>query len=535
MENAIGEMKTGNSLWQWLGLAAILLFAAWMRYNLVDVPLERDEGEYAYGGQLLLQGIPPYSQLYNMKLPGIYAVYAAIISVFGATHAGIHFGLLVANILAGIFLFLLTRELAGVVSGLVATACFAIISIGQPVQGIFANSEHFVIVPMLAGFFLLAKSRKGGACSLFFAGFLLGLSFIIKQHGALFIAGAGIYLVIDYFLEKPFGLGRFFQRISLFSLGVFLPYITTCLLFIWAGLFDKFWFWTIEYATAYTSQVAWHGAINNLKFRVAEIFSVSPSIWLLVALGIPALFLTLKTRKNSLFIIVFVVFSLLAICPGLFFRPHYFVLLLPAAAMLAGISAGFLVNQKKWPKSAGIVITTFVIVLVSLSHSIYKQRDFLFKMSPDQIVRATYWPNPFIESLPIAKFIKEHSDPTDKIAVIGSEPQIYFYADRQSASGYIYMYPLMELHDFASEMQRELIKEVEAADPEFLVFVRINFSWLQRTGSSTLIYDWFQGYKQNYKRVGLIEIFSKASTYYWQPNVKWPPTSPYWIEVLKRK
>lgn len=36
-------------------------------------PLERDEGEYAYAGQLMLQGIPPYQLAYNMKLPGTYA------------------------------------------------------------------------------------------------------------------------------------------------------------------------------------------------------------------------------------------------------------------------------------------------------------------------------------------------------------------------------------------------------------------------------------------------------------------------------
>jgi hypothetical protein len=46
--------------------------AAALRLRLLDVPLDRDEGEYAYIGQLLLQGIPPYAQAYNFKLPGIY-------------------------------------------------------------------------------------------------------------------------------------------------------------------------------------------------------------------------------------------------------------------------------------------------------------------------------------------------------------------------------------------------------------------------------------------------------------------------------
>ena len=42
-------------------LAAIVL-AALVRIRLSDMPLERDEGEYAYAGQLILKGIPPTSK-----------------------------------------------------------------------------------------------------------------------------------------------------------------------------------------------------------------------------------------------------------------------------------------------------------------------------------------------------------------------------------------------------------------------------------------------------------------------------------------
>ena len=38
------------------------------RLRLLGIPLERDEGEYAYGGQLILQGIPPYKFVYRPKL-----------------------------------------------------------------------------------------------------------------------------------------------------------------------------------------------------------------------------------------------------------------------------------------------------------------------------------------------------------------------------------------------------------------------------------------------------------------------------------
>src|SRR5882672_6184461 len=96
--------------WRALVILAVLV-AATVRIRLLDVPLERDEGEYAYAGQLILQGIPPYSLAYNMKFPGTYASYAAIMSIFGQTITGIHLGLLLVNAATVILIFLLGRQL----------------------------------------------------------------------------------------------------------------------------------------------------------------------------------------------------------------------------------------------------------------------------------------------------------------------------------------------------------------------------------------------------------------------------------------
>src|SRR5437667_5710815 len=77
--------------WILVGLTVLLVFV--VRVRLREMPLERDEGEYAYAGQLMLQGIPPYKEAYNMKLPGTYAAYAVIMALFGQSASAIHFGL----------------------------------------------------------------------------------------------------------------------------------------------------------------------------------------------------------------------------------------------------------------------------------------------------------------------------------------------------------------------------------------------------------------------------------------------------------
>src|ERR1700688_1285703 len=84
--------------WTWWFMVVVLVIVAVARLRLLDFPLERDEGEYAYAGQLILQGVPPYQECYNMKWPGTYVAYAAIMALFGQTPAGIHLGLLFVSL-----------------------------------------------------------------------------------------------------------------------------------------------------------------------------------------------------------------------------------------------------------------------------------------------------------------------------------------------------------------------------------------------------------------------------------------------------
>ena len=101
-----------------------------------------------------------------------------------------------------------------------------------------------------------------------------------------------------------------------------------------------------------------------------------------------------------------------------------------------------------------------------------------------------YGDSPFPESFRIADYLREHTSPDDKIAVLGSEPEIYFYSRRHSATGYIYTYPLMEPQKYARRMQEEMIREIEQRNPKYLVSVVMNDSWLQRPGSDPLIFTW---------------------------------------------
>lgn len=525
--------------WHWVVVAMIVLTAAAIRIHLLGVPLERDEGEYAYAGQLILQGIPPYAQVYNMKMPGIYAAYAMVMSVFGETPVAIHLGLLIVNAATTLLLFILGRRLFDTFTGITAAAAFALLSLGQPVQGIFANAEHFVILPALGGILLLVNATESrGRTSLFMGSLLLGLAFLMKQHGVAFIALGGLYLFFKEAGRRPFLWKSLIAKCLVYIGGVALPFILTCLILYWTGVFEKFWFWTFDYASQYVSSVPLSAGIGNLTAQLSVITGQATLIWISAAMGLISFLWNKKSREKILFCLLFAVFSFVAISPGLFFRAHYFILLLPAVALFAGIGIGSLYELfNRRAARFAIKVVPVLLVIAVVSHGAWQQREFLFQMGPYEASRSTYNLNPFPESLEIARFIKDNSNEYDRIAVIGSEPQIYFYSNRHSATGHIYTYALMEAHPYALAMQKEMISEIENTKPRFMVFVNISSSWLVKPGSQMLIFDWFKRYSsQYYDLVGIVDINNDFTNFRWNEDSKgYRAQSPIWLSVFRRK
>ena len=120
-----------NRAWAIALLLVVLTVVTAVRVRLLDMPLERDEGEYAYVGQLMLQGVPPYQEAYTMKWPGTPAMYALFMGLFGETTGGIHAGLILINLATAILVFFIAKRLLGDIAGVVAAGTYALLSISR--------------------------------------------------------------------------------------------------------------------------------------------------------------------------------------------------------------------------------------------------------------------------------------------------------------------------------------------------------------------------------------------------------------------
>jgi hypothetical protein len=512
MDNQLATSSTRSLLvrfWPWLVVAAILLFVGFIRVRLLEMPLERDEGEYAYAGQLILQGIPPYELAYNMKLPGTYYAYAAGMAIFGQTIAGVHLTLLVANALTIIFVFLLARKLFGIVAGLIACASYGVMSLNPVVLGAAAHANHFVVLFAVPATLLLWKCGESNERrTFFFTGLLYGMAFLMKQQGICFCLFGAVFLLWQAAQRNAVLNRSFLGNFLVFGSGMILPFAFFCLSTVVAGDLKRFWFWTFIYAGSYEKSTSIAGGVDYLKMHLDEGFAISVGLWTLGIFGLPAAWLDKSSREQAAFALLFWLFSFFGAAMGFYFRAHYFILILPAFAVLLGMSVRswqqYLQSKKTAVKLGSVPLILFVTLL---GWNVFLSRDFLFQSSPIQLTQRIYTGNPFIESLIVAQYIREHSPTNALVAVVGSEPEIYFYAQRHSATGYIYTYALEETQPYADKMQREMISEIESNKPEYLVLVMYKLSWLLYQTSDFAVFRWFAPYsKEFYEPVGFVGI-----------------------------
>ena len=60
------------------------------RLPFISVPLERDEGEYAYIAQRMLEGDVPYRDAFNQKPPAVFVAYLGAFLLLGRSIEAIH-------------------------------------------------------------------------------------------------------------------------------------------------------------------------------------------------------------------------------------------------------------------------------------------------------------------------------------------------------------------------------------------------------------------------------------------------------------
>ena len=331
----------------------IVVLTMAVRMPLLNIPLDRDEGEDAYIGWRMGLHELPYRDWVDLKSPGIFWIYRLALALPLESVRAIHLvGALCAAASAGA-LFVLARRFLETFWAAVAAVLLGLLSADPAVQGNAANTELFMQLPLLLSLLAFFGALAGGGHRrklMFLCGALAGLAALVKQAAALH----WVFLLVVYpmFCEK----GERRRKTLIFAAwsgaGAVVVWGGVMVYFLFQHAGHEFIHSVLFHNLDYLGIVAPEDRLAHFKGAVGGLFKSQAIIWLLCIAGSADL-LRRRQRRWFSFLLLWTLTSAIGVNTSGSFLPHYFQSLLPPLSLAAALGAASLENVRGWTFAPG--------------------------------------------------------------------------------------------------------------------------------------------------------------------------------------
>lgn len=445
-----------------------------------------DEGIYLTLGQAAKKGLVWYRDIHDNKPPLLYLI-AALAGNFSAYRL-IHFAWSLITVI--LFWQLVKLVFPGNKRAeFFSTLVFTFLTSLHTFEGNIGNAENFMMLPTIAGFFLIyealsakssSRESQGGrpaARNLFkqlspewvwlSAGLLFGLASLFKIPAAFDFAAALVFVFLVLLKPKNKNHCLFALRSVLMTIGFLTPILFSVGYYFLKGALKEYliaaFAQNLPYLSSWTSGSHQTG---GLPFA------------LLVRLGLvgAVVYTMAAPRKRSakavMLIVVWYAFSWFASLLSSRPYPHYLLQLVPPFSLSIGLLFPLKIKKARetlrfLPGALGLVFyLTFVVFgfwrypNLEYYQSFYR---FLFK----QESRTEYWQRFDAKTKNIyeaAAYIRQRTFPDEQIFIWGTEPSIYALSERLPIGRYATSYHVI---DFAG--QKETLDEIVSKRPRFII------------------------------------------------------------------
>jgi hypothetical protein len=486
-----------------LALCIGLLVLA-LRAPLMDLPLERDEGDYAYIAWRLAHGEVPYLDWFDQKPPGVYVAYRAALALPGDASVAIRAVAALFSALSSIALFFLVRPLLGPAAATLAAILLGFLSADPMIQGPIANTELFMLpgVVVAAALFLrVVAADRTPIAACMALGVSLGIASAFKQVAAV---NAPFFLLALALCVR--GPGRW-RRLAAFTgwmgLGGLLVWVPILMWLQRNGGLEAALDAVLLHNLSYASALPLSQRFANLVFYGARFAPSQGIAWILAAVGLVSL-ARRQDRFPALYLGGWALANAVGVSASGHYFPHYFQQLLPAVASLAAatLAGGRASRGPSRPRVA-------LVSALALAPLVLAAAGF-WALSPAEAMRTIYPGNSFQSMPALAHEIASVSEPEDTVFLFGAEPELLFYARRVSATRYIHLFPLFGPYPDALERQRGVAAEVARAQPAVLVWIPNAMFFGE--GAPQFLTRWFRRFSAQHYRPHAFTVRNAAGS-----------------------
>ncbi|UJH66122.1 ArnT family glycosyltransferase [Allomuricauda sp. SCSIO 65647] len=367
-----------------LGISVFVRFPFFFR-DYID----RDESTFIIMGQSWVDGHLPYTELWDLKPPIIFLVFAAVIHVFGKSFVAIR--------LLGAFFVALTAFFTYKIGSKMVTKriAFWVAILAVVFQSLFGSlqgfmSEHICIAFFVMGLYLFLF--KNNWYWVLLSGTLFGLSFMSKLNMAYPLLFLGVYLVWEAFRDNT--IKEQLPKWSLLLTGGCMVIFLTALLYVLSGEPTLWWQSVFRAPMAYSST-----KIDS----VLKAFTFLILLMALCAWGYKKQLLDIKKREVAMLMLIIFGIAFSFVQTGKV-NGHYLIQLYPFLLILIGMA----LSKITWAKRFNHVPAIFIISLLVPMESYLEYANII----QNKIHKGSFFNG---EGIDIPKYIVDEGLETDNI------------------------------------------------------------------------------------------------------------------------
>ena len=432
------------------GLACVLHAPSWFRAFM-----DLDEASYAGIACRLLDGGVVYHDGVENKFPAIYYIYKGIYALFGRYNmVAIHVAVTLSAILTAWLVGAIARRYAGARAGQWAAVLYVVFSASYYPKMLAGNTEMFAVLPAALAVWCYVRARDGKLAWLLAAGAAGALALLCKQVALATFAA----LLADRALTGLREPLRALRDLALLMIGFAAVVIAMVLHLRALGVLDEAVFWTWTYVLHYylPSGSGDHGFLFNFVTCFVPF----------MALMSPMVYLAVRGRDRAQSVLYWwLAGNIAAALVGGRMYGHYMLLFVPALATLAGIGAARRLTDERAREAAWLARCVGAIAIVFLAIAIFFEPLTESFLSPDPDWRVP------------AEYVRDRTQPSDRIFVWGWFPAFYQAADRCPSTRFVYTHILTGKGEAGGEARYHevpegwnmLMQDLQSAPPKYIL------------------------------------------------------------------
>ncbi len=441
-----------------LCMLLILLLSFALRLHFIREPFERDEGIYGYIGQEILRGAVPFKDAIDIKPPGIYYLYALAMALLGQSVEAVRVFTALYSLGTVILVYLIAARIGGRKAGLIAALLCSVISSSPRLQGSGCNTEVFMSLPVLMAFYLFLKARDLGRSNyLCGSGLFAGLALLVKT-----VALPQVFLLFVLVILLKTRAGSRLVRAACFLLPMAVLGLLTLAYFAFRGAISEFLYWNITFIlSTYRSS----NIVTGPHF-LDMVEYLSPEFALLIPLSLTTSIAILREKRGfpQVAAVMWALTAFVAVTlPGKYF-PHYFIQLVSPLAILSGIGLTRMLSKKG--RRRYVVLGVVVVALWPFVQLNYR---YFLVYTPNEVSVRKYRISTFVQSVEIAKYLKERTSASDYLYQWGFEPELYFLSCRRSVDPHLASI-FIGWDENPRSAVRTLAENIRMRKPKYIVF-----------------------------------------------------------------